>query len=397
MFICGGLIVLGFTAFFEPIAFEFGWTYAQVSLAIAFRGVEVGLAAPLLGPIVDRHGPRPLMIIGLLIAGAGLLILSQCKSLGMFYGSFAVVAIGMSGISPTVVFTAVAQWFRKKVGLATGITASGFASGGLLVPLVVELIDVFDWRLSLVILAIFIWITCIPLATLVRHKPEQYGYVPDGEPVRIPSSEKSNFVVKNDSSISVRKAIKSRAFWQIGIAMPLVWFSTSAMTLHVMPYLNNIGIGRTTASLVAMIIPVISIAGRLSSGWLADKFNKIVMCSIFILSVCAGLLLFSYVTEIGTWILIIFALLFGIGWGGANITRTAILRDYFGRSNFGTIFGFSMGITAIGTILGPYAAGWIFDIYGSYRPVWLLYALFSFIAIILIYTMPKKNSIRQTV
>jgi MFS family permease len=113
----GGFVVLGFTAFFEPIANEFGWSYTQISLAASLRGLEMGILAPLIGMFVDRWGPRRLLIGGAIITSLGLILLSRTASLAMFYGSFLLLAVGMSICSSTVLMTAVANWFRRKIGL----------------------------------------------------------------------------------------------------------------------------------------------------------------------------------------------------------------------------------------------------------------------------------------
>ena len=177
----GGVIVLGFTAVFEPIANEFGWSYTQISVAASLRGLEVGLLAPFVGFLVDRWGPRRLLIGGAIINGLGLMPLSRITSIGMFYGAFALMAIGMSACTGTVMITAVANWFRRKMAKATGIVVTGFALGGLLVPLVTALIDILGWRTAIFTLSLGVWVITLPLSLLVRHKPEQYGYLPDGE------------------------------------------------------------------------------------------------------------------------------------------------------------------------------------------------------------------------
>ena len=98
----GGTFILGFTAFFEPIANEFGWSYTQVSLAASLRGANMGLLAPLMGFLVDRWGPRRLILGGIVLLGIALILLSRVTSLSMFYGTFIIVAFGISGLSPTV-------------------------------------------------------------------------------------------------------------------------------------------------------------------------------------------------------------------------------------------------------------------------------------------------------
>ncbi|MFC1971085.1 MFS transporter [Chloroflexota bacterium] len=388
-----GFVALGFTAFFEPITNEFGWSYTQISFAASLRGMEAGILAPLLGLVVDRWGPRRLIFGGVVVVGIGLMLLSYTTSLGMFYGAFALVAIGMSSSSPTVAMTAVANWFRKKVGIATGIMASGFALGGLLVPFVVRLIDILGWRTAIFILGVIILLIGLPLSLLVRHKPEQYGYLPDGEQINTVTLHGNLVPVHTiEVDIGVRQALKSRAFWHIGLAMASMHLATSAMVLHVMPYLSSVGIARSTSSLVAMGIPLISIIGRLGSGWLGDTFDKRRVASGCLAITSLGLLLFSYVSNEVMWLLVPCIILFGIGWGGTTTMRVPLLVEYFGRSRFGTILGFIMAMSALGSILGPLFAGWVFDNWGSYNTAWIIFACITFTSTIIIATMPPVGT-----
>jgi MFS family permease len=384
---------MGFTAFFEPVVNEFGWSYAQVSLAYSLRGAEVGLLAPLIGLLIDRHGPRRLMFWGIIFIGLGLILMSRTNSLGMFYGAFVLIAIGMSGINYTVVATAVVNWFRRKIGIAMGIMASGFACGGLLVPLLVRLIDIYDWRFTSIILCLVIWVICIPLTMIVRGKPEQYGYLPDGEPsVDVTASEGNSKVVDREINVTAKQAIKSRAFWHIAASLALNSLVISAIITHIMPYLSSIGIARSDSGLVAMAIPLISIPGRIGSGWLGDRFNIVKIAAILMVLLGIGVLLFSYTHIIGIWVLILFALFYGIGMGGLGTIRAALLSMYFGRAAFGTIVGFSVGLTALCVVLGPLIAGWVFDIYNNYQPAWLLFTVLIVAAVIIMATTPRKIS-----
>jgi len=389
----GGFVVFGFTAFFEPIAGEFGWSYAQVSLAASIRGAEVGILAPIVGLLIDRWGPRRLAFGGTILVGIGLILLSRTISLGMFYGSFALVAIGISGLSPTVVMTAVINWFRRRVGIATGIMACGFAFGGLLVPVIVRLIDAFDWRTAIFILGLGTWVIGLPLALLLRHKPEQYGYLPDGE-------QDNNVIPYQglaptqtiDKDIGAKQALKSSVFWHVALALTCQYLVVSAVIVHVMPYLSSTGIARSTSSLVATTLPVISIIGRLGSGWLGDRFDKrrIATGSLAIMSL--GLLFFSYASDEGMWLLVPFIILFGIGWGGNVTLRPALLMEYFGRSSFGAIHGFMMGMISLGSISGPLLAGWVFDSWGSYYAAWLAFACLIFAALVIMATTPPAGT-----
>jgi len=394
----GGAVVLGFTAFFEPIANEFGWSYAQISLAASLRGAEVGLLAPLLGLLIDRWGPRWLMFGGVILLGLGLIFLSRTTSLGMFYGAFALVAVGTSGLSPTVVMTAVANWFRRRVSLATGIMASGWGFAGLMVPAVVSLVNIFEWRMAVVILGLGVWVIALPLSIFVRHKPEQYGLLPDGEIIKpvVPDGGPLSAQI-TEEGIGAKQSLRSSTFWHIAMALLCHSLVVSAVITHVMPYLSSVGISRATSSLVATAIPLLSVGGRLGFGWLGDKVDKRWISAIAFAMMGLGSLCFEYVSAVGVWILVPFLVLFGVGFGGNHVMRAAMSREYFGRSNFGTIFGFLMGVMTLGQVIGTPLAGWVFDNWGSYQGIWLAFAGLSIAAIVSVLTIrPVRIAAKTT-
>jgi MFS family permease len=125
---------------------EFGWSHTQVSIAFSLRGLEMGILAPIMGFLVDRFGSRKLIFSGTFIVGFSLILLGLTNSLLMFYSAFIFLALGASGCASTVLMTAVAYWFRRNVGKAMGIVACGFGAGGILIPLIVWLIDLYQWR-----------------------------------------------------------------------------------------------------------------------------------------------------------------------------------------------------------------------------------------------------------
>ncbi|MEE8419638.1 MAG: MFS transporter, partial [Dehalococcoidales bacterium] len=236
----GGIIHFGFTAVFGSIEEEFGWSYAQISLAASLRGFEMGLMAPLIGLLVDRVGPRKLIFVGSFFIFFGFLVLSRVNSLPAFYGAFALIAIGMSTTSGTVLLTAVTNWFRVKANLATGIVVSGFGLGGLLVPVITRLIDAFQWRTAMLIAGTSTLFIVLPLSFLVRHKPEQYGSQPDGIPldreVDAPGSQTPAIV--EEVNIPARIALKNRAFWHVALSSMCHSFVLGAIVIHIMPFLG---------------------------------------------------------------------------------------------------------------------------------------------------------------
>ncbi len=384
-----GIVYLGFTAIFQPIAEEFNWSYAQISLAASLRGLEEGLLAPLMGILVDRWGPKRLLIMGSIFSCFGLIILSRMSSLGMFYLAFAFVSVGTSTCSGTVTVTAVANWFRRKVGIATGILVSGWALGGLLVPVVTLLVDTLTWRTAMFILGLSMVVIILPLALLVRHKPEDYGYQPDGDTVVGGDSNGLQMREKVEQSLSAKQALQNRAFWHLALGAICHMFVVGAVITHLMPYLSTVGMGRSDASMIALLVPMTSIGARLGVGWLGNRFdNKRLYATGFVLF-AVGLLFLGFSSQ-GIYLLLPFLLTFSSGWGGNVTLRMTLVRRYFGRSNYGTILGCVSGLMMIGTIAGAPIAGWVVDTWGSYQGAWFGFAIVAMAGFILVLTMPSK-------
>jgi len=391
-----GFINFSFTAVFEPIASDFGWSYAQVSFAASLRGLQTGFLAPIVGLFMDRWGPRRLVFAGATIIGVGLVLLSRVNSLAAFYGAFILIAMGISACIGVVPIATVGNWFQRKVTLATGILVSGTAMGGLMVPLATRLIDIFEWRTAMVILGFGAWGILLPLSLLFRHKPEQYGYLPDGDLHRkLPASESQSSAQGNELDIGVKQVLKSSAFWHIAMGFMCHILVVSAIVTHVMPYLSSIGFTRSFSSLVASAIPLTSIVGRLSFGWLGDKFDKRRAAALGFVLTSLGLLSFGYVATARTWMLVPSLVLIGLGWGGPVPMMPALVREYFGRVRLATVLGLVMGVAALCGMAGPPLAGLAFDILGSYQVVWFGFAGLVVAGMISLVTTPSVgNEIR---
>jgi len=384
-----GMFVYGFTAFIDPIAATFGWSYAQISLATSFRGLESGTMNPLLGVVVDRWSSKKLVFIGVIITGLGTLWISQITNLFMFYVGFLIMGLGSSLGIYMVPQTSVVRWFKKDVGKASGAVTMGMGLSGLLIPLMVILIDTLGWQNALVFLGFGMWILGIPLSFVFRSKPEDYGLLPDGRPD--PDLKSSEGGSMYEFSTGVGEALKMRAFWHIGLASTIQMGSVMAVVTHVMPYFESVGIERATAGKVAMLIPFISLFARLPFGWLCDIFTKKYVMALAISLKCVGLLLFWFIGQGYTWLIVLFVIIFGLGSGGMMSPRTPILREYFGIRRFGTIFGLASVFVTAGTVVAPPVAGWVFDTMGTYLPVWLVLSAAALMGVILIVTTPPAS------
>jgi len=365
----GSCVFFGLTAFFEPLKEEFGWSHTQISFAASLRGLEMGILAPLLGFLVDRFGARKLLFTGVLTVGIGLVMLSQAQSLFMFYGSYIVLGLGAGGCTTMTLMVVVASWFKKNIGKAMGITASGFGASGLFIPFIVRLIDVYQWRTALIILGIGIWVLGIPLVLMVRNNPEDYGYQPDGLP---PSPASGRTREKDpDFSPTFKEVLHNRSFRYLNILDFTRMMTASAVILHVMPYLGGQGLSRTAAGYAAGAVPLISVIGRLGFGWLGDFIEKRLVMTASYGLMAIGMLIFCFVHQ--SWLIVVFLIFFSIGFGGSMVIRGAILREYFGTHTLGKLLGIVLGSAAIGGIVGPTMAGWVYDTMHSYRPIWLAF------------------------
>lgn len=379
-------MIYGFTAFVNPIAATFGWSYTQISLAMSLRGIETGVLNPLVGTIADRFPARRLVLVGIIIYGLGILCISQASNLFMFYIGFLIIGLGNSLAVFLVPATTVARWFRKNIGKASGILAMGGGIGGALVPLLVKIIDTQGWQTTLLFLAGGAWAVGIPLSFVFRNRPEDYGLLPDGKPQD--DLKSSSSVGEYIPSSGILKAFKTRAFWNLGIASTFQIVGMSALNVHIMPYLTSLGVDRGSASIVAMLIPLSSLASRIPFGLLADVFRKKYMIASSICLMSAGLFLIWLTDGSSFGLIILSAVIFGLGLGGFIPLRMPFLREYFGTKNFGAIFGFTSLFTTIGLISGPPVAGWVFDTYGVYGPIWLIFSGIAIVGAILMLTTP---------
>lgn len=378
-FLLSSIVFFGFTALFQPLVDEFGWSYAQVSFAASLRGLEMGIFSPIFGYLVDRFGSRKIAVIGIITAAAGLFSLSATVSLAMFYASFLLLGIGAGACTSIVSMTAVANWFTKDVGKALGIVSAGFGASGLLVPLIVLLIDHQGWRDALITMGIVLLLLGLPTTMIIRNRPEKYGLLPDGElkektaaPDR-PSPERIRG--------GFRTIMKNRSFWYINISDCLRMMALSAVVIHIMPYLTSLAIPRLTAGYIAAGLPLLSILGRFGLGWLGDIRDKRMVMALAYGLMAAGIVSLCFV-EIPLF-LFLFLITFSVGFGGIAVLRSALILEYYGRETFGKALGVTMGAGSLGAVIGPTLTGLVYDLQGSYLIAWLIFFFFLVVSLAL--------------
>ena len=388
-FFVGGTFVYGFTVFFNPIRNTFGWGAAVTSVAFTLQRLESGFLEAAAGFLVDRVGPRKLMLGGWSTVGLGFFMMSRVNSLWAFYGSFLLIAVGMSFAAFIVIFATVTNWFERKRSRAMTLVVTGFGASGMLVPLVSYAVGELGWRETLVIVAIGAWVIGIPLASMMRHKPEQYGYLPDGasRTDRGKLADSTNATATPDKMAgdsdfptaghTLREAMRTRAFWLLAAAFFFQFIGASAVMVHLVSYLESVHVSSTLAATVVTGVTISSLIGRLGFGLLGDFANKRYLITVGIALQTIGVFILAFISGDRMWLIIPYLLTYAPGFGATVPLRLALLADYFGPRNYGTIIGFMTLISMAGGLASPIIAGWIFDATGSYQLAWQLFALIT--------------------
>ena len=363
------------------------------SIAFSLSRLEGGIEGVVTGPLVDRFGPRIMVRVGFTMAALGFLLMSQINSFWMFIVSYSLLlSLGMNAGLYMPLLTAVAKWFSVKRGLALGLLTTGAALGGsILVPIVAWLITGYGWRMAVVVLAIVAAVLGWAISFILKpHGPEYYGLRMDGKGIELagdiansasaPVSSKDIRV--SEFSLSLREAMKTQAFWLMVIAFSFSYAVLSAVVVHEIPFIEDMGISKILAATALGAMTLMSAPGRFFGGWLADKWNVKYLHVIASVVSAIGLFIFSRAISM-SWVWV-FVVIYGLSYGFRIPLEAAMRGKYFGTKAFGSIMGYMDFFSVFGTFGGPYLAGWIFDTTDSYVVAFLIFAAMMVIAAIVV-------------
>ena len=366
--ILGGLMFHAFGLYVVEFVEEFGWSRTALSIAFSIQMVEAGLLGPIQGFVLDKFGPRRIMLVGITIFGIGFFMLSQINTLTEFYIAFIVIALGMGVGSMMGVAVAVVNWFNRKRAFATALMAIGFAFGGFLQPGVAWSLENLGWRETSVISGLLVLGIGLPLAMLMRHRPEQYGYGVDGDPPRqgLGAGGPIEDFDPDEINFTWQEAMRTRAFWLISIGHALSLLVIGAVMVHFVSYVNDsLGFSLGQAANLLLVITVFTVIGMLLGGYLGDRMPMRHILAVAMIGHMVSLLVLTlWPTLTGA---LTFSVIHGLAFGARGPLTMAIRAEYFGRAAFGTVMGFSSLIILAGMVFGPIVAGQSYDITGSYQ------------------------------
>ncbi|MSQ14827.1 MAG: MFS transporter [Dehalococcoidia bacterium] len=379
----------GFQIFFLPILTEFGWSRTVMSGAFSLRQLESGALAPLIGFLVDRWGPRTIITTGVLIGGAGMVMLSLINSVWMFYAAFLIISFGASGASHGITWPiVVSNWFRRLRGRALGISYLGPVVGGPFIVLVAYLEAALGWRMSVLLLGIGAWFVGVPLAMVARTRPEPYGYLPDGVALEEDHNQWSDHTSRVAAAqlqaepiqgLTLKQAIRTRAFWYLVVILGFHGLGVNGIMVHQIPYFQSVGFSAQEAAVAVGMIFVLSGIGRLGAGSLMDYFDPRLVLAVVLAVQASSYFMLLLVQSF--WQMVLFALLFGAAFGSTIPARPIMIRSLFGNRAFGAIQGAAQGAAVIMGVVGPLFLGAAYDLTGSYAPAIIVMGVITAAAI----------------
>ena len=397
----------GFSVFYKRLIDHFGWTRTQLAGAISLSRLETGFLGGIGGFLVDKFGPRAIILLGVVISSLGLILLSMINSLLEFYVVFIlVVMVGRSLSSMIAIDTTVANWFIRRRGTAFGLLRAAVAVGAAGVIVVSWFISEFGWRAAFVASGIGTFAIGIPTAFVMKRRPEYYGLLPDGdtreakpspameiaggaENPTAPATVGSGMEDESDIGMTVMEALRSQPFWTLSFGFAIRLMVTGAATLHAIPLVEDLGYSRGTAAAVLGSMGMVSIIGRLGGGFLNDAFGTkpVAVGSVCLLAVSC--LVIAYAQSL--WHIMLFVALYAPSYGCSAATMPAIKGDYFGRRSYGSILGLSGMVQMAGSMLGPVFAAYVYDVSSSYRIAFLTFAVLLMISAVLFMSLKRPR------
>jgi MFS family permease len=388
----GGLYFYGFSVFFLPLSEDLGLSRAATSLVFSLARAEGAFEGPFAGYFMDRFGPRPLILLAIVMNGVGHMLLSNVHS----YFALLVIYLGVVSLSFQAGFMDAPMliantWFTRLRTLAMSMISASVSVGGfLLTPLLAFAVHYWGWRPAAFATGVAFLLFGLPLALLVRRSPESMGLRPDGDaPKAAPVTERgAHHQIVAEQTFTLAEAMRTSSFWFLTIGTALRVIVLTAVIVHYIPILVWKGLSQTEAAFVLGVQAFLGIPITLSFGWLADRVNKpklMAVCMLF--AMLSPLVLLLAQKEWQIWFFVpLFSLVestFPVNW--------STVGEFFGRASFAKVRGSMIFIQAWGAVVGPVVAGAIYDRTQSYS--YLLWGLVGVLFMVSgLYAMVVKPS-----
>jgi MFS family permease len=364
-----------YSVFLVALLREFGWSRSILAGAFSVFVIVHGMSGPALGWLVERLGPRRVIMTGSTLTGVGLALAAQTRAPWQLYLSFGVIAaagVSSSGWVPSVIL--VRGWFPSRVGTALGVASAGIGVGIFaLVPFAQVLIDHVGWRWALRALGLIVAGWVVPATALLVRDPTAPGAGASPRPASVPAA-----AAAVAAHWTLAAAIRSWRFWTIAGVFIAGSFATQTLLVHQVAYLVDHGVTALAAAGVVGVVGLASVAGKTGWGTLSDRFGRE---PAYTLAFACVLTSVGVLAAVGRWpgplLPYAYAVFIGLGYAATAPLTPAVASDLFGGPRFARIFGVLHSTNSLGGAAGAWAAGRIFDATGSYAPVLWVTALMA--------------------
>ncbi|MFL1406707.1 MCT family MFS transporter [Marinobacter sp. M1N3S26] len=348
-----------FSAFVDALQQEFNASRGAVSLVFSLAGFLYFGLGVVTGPLADRFGSRPMAIIGMVLVASGLVLAGFAQSLLQVYLAYGLgVGLGV-GFAYVPSVGTVQRWFARRRGFASGLAVSGIGFGTLIMPLLAALlIGTLGWRSAYISLGVLSAVLGISMALLIVNDPRSRGLGPDGGPPLQPAPSGVS------EGIELKQAIRSRPFLTLYFAGLIASFGLFVPFVHLVPFATDQGMSAGEGAFLLGMVGVGSTIGRFLLGNVADLIGRRTALILAFAGMAATLVIWAVSVSLVP--LAIFGLTFGTFYGGFVALMPALVMDYFGGRHVSGIIGVLYTSVALGTLVGPTAAGYAYDLSQDY-------------------------------
>ena len=388
-----------FSTFFESLQMEFGTSRSSVSFVFSIAGFLYFSLSPISGQIADRFGSRRVIIFGVIVISISLLLSSRAKTMWQIYAVYSFgIGIGI-GFAYAPSMGVVQRWFVKRRGLASGLAVMGIGLGTLGIPIFsAALIHWSDWRTAYLVMSILVFTCGVSAAILIAESPERRGLAPDGDVIEADALNTPQETFKPEATsireISLKDALRTKPFWLLYAGSFSFGLGLFIPFVHLIPFTNDLGLPNATGVMLFSLIGVGSIVGRLLLGSIADKLGR--RQSLAAMYVGAAAIFAWWLVAANVWQLAIFAIIYGACYGGYVAILPAVTADYFSGPKISGIIGMIYTSVAVGNLIGPTAAGFIFDLAQSYAIPIFASMITSFFAAICAFVLEEPDKWRES-
>ena len=388
-------IFQGLGTFLVALERQFNWSRTAMSGAFSLARAEGAVLGPLEGFFIDKLGNRRMILIGYVIMGVGFLLFSRIDQLWQFYAVFLLITLGSGLGGWLAMISLINNWFIRKRSQAIANAMSGIHLGALLVWVLAYGIDNHGFRWTTFGIGVFLLAIIGPVTKAIHNRPEDMGLRPDGDRASAPARADHPASAGDDEpEFTARQALRTRAFWALTVVHLSSSISIVTLSLHLTPKLTDMGFSLSGAAVIPLVYTLLALPSQFIAGYVADRFPKHLVTFVFLMFQATSILVIAFAE---TWQLaFVFAVLYGIGFGGRIPLLTAIRGEYFGRKAFATIMGLSQMPNNIAMIFAPLYAGFMYDLRESYFVPFFTFAVLAFMGAALMLTVRKPPTAHPT-